>query len=147
MTKSVIILNGRNLNLLGKRQPNIYGNQTLDDIKVSCEKFCKNKGMNLDFRQTNSEGQLVNWIQESDNFCQGMVINPGAYSHTSIAVMDALLTCKFPIIEVHLSNIHRREEFRHNSFVSRAATSVICGMGGFGYVLALEGLTFQLESN
>ena len=140
MTKNIMVLNGPNLNLLGTRQPTIYGSETLTDIEAACLKLGKKLDLRIEFRQSNSEGCLVDWIQESTKNFNGLVLNPGAYSHTSIAMMDALLNCNIPIIEVHLSNIHSREEFRHNSYTARIANGVICGFGALGYELALESL-------
>ncbi len=140
MAKSprVLILNGPNLNLLGTREPEIYGATTLADIESSCQAHAGELGLELDCRQSNSEGELVDWIQESRDRHDAIVINPGAYSHTSIAILDALQAAGLPVIEVHLSNIHQRESFRHRSYVSKAAKGVICGFGADGYRLALD---------
>ncbi len=135
-----MVLNGPNLNLLGTREPEIYGSDTLADIEASLAGPAKDHGLDIDFRQTNHEGELVTWIQEAGKASAGIVINPGAYTHTSVAIMDALLAGKIPVIELHLSNPHRRESFRHKSYVSPAATGVICGFGAHGYVLALEAM-------
>jgi 3-dehydroquinate dehydratase-2 len=142
MAKSspIVILNGPNLNMLGVRQPEIYGKESLADIEQTCRTHAQAIGFDLDFRQSNHEGQLVDWIQEARGKTAGLVINPGAYGHTSIALLDALLGYEAPIIEVHLSNIHRREAFRHQTYVSQAAKGVICGLGSHGYVLALDAL-------
>ncbi len=134
----VLILNGPNLNLLGTREPEIYGATTLADIEASCQERAGELGLEVDCRQSNSEGQLVDWIQESRERHEAIIINPGAYSHTSIAILDALQAAGLPVIEVHLSNIHQREAFRHWSYVSQAATGVICGFGADGYGLALD---------
>src|SRR3984957_19039502 len=136
----VFILNGPNLNLLGTRQPEIYGRETLADVEAECRKAGADLGLEIEFRQTNAEFQLIDWIHEARQRAAGMVINPAAFSHTSVAVLDALNTCEFPILEVHISNIHRREEFRHHSFVSGIAEGVICGFGTQGYVFALQRL-------
>ena len=136
--KTVYILNGPNLNLLGQREPEIYGKTTLAQIEEACRDFGSRNGLQIEFRQSNHEGQLIDWIQEAFRKGQGILINPGAYTHTSIAIRDALSACQFPIIEIHLSNIHRREPFRHLSYVSQVATGVICGFGAEGYVLGLR---------
>jgi 3-dehydroquinate dehydratase-2 len=144
--KKILVLNGPNLNLLGSREPEIYGRETLADIEAACRKRAKPLGLALDFRQTNSESELIGWIQEARGKAAGIVINAAAYTHSSIAILDALAACELPVVEVHLSNIFRREPFRHHSYVSRAASGVICGFGGFGYVLAIEALARQLGS-
>jgi 3-dehydroquinate dehydratase-2 len=136
----VAVFNGPNLNLLGLRQPTIYGRATLDDVEALCAEAAEALGLAIDFRQTNGEGELISWVQECRGRAGGIVINPGGYSHTSIALMDALLAVEIPTIEVHVSNIHRREEFRHQSYVSRAAVGVICGLGIQGYSLALSAM-------
>ncbi len=140
----VLILNGPNLNMLGTRQPEIYGAVTLADIEAACKKRAQELGLAAECRQSNSEGELVGWIQAARNDAQAVIINPGGYSHTSVAILDALLAAELPIVEVHLSNIHRREEFRHHSYVSKAAQGVICGFGAHGYIMALEALAAQL---
>ena len=145
MNKSILIINGPNLNLLGTRQPDIYGSETLEKIKLSCEQHCKKKLFNSDFRQSNSESQLINWIQEAAETHCGIIINPGGYSHTSIAIMDALLATPTPIIEVHISNIHQREEYRNHSFTAKAAKGIICGLGGNGYLLAIDAIAHQID--
>jgi 3-dehydroquinate dehydratase-2 len=147
MTATILILNGPNLNLLGTREPDIYGRETLATIEAACRTRGKNLGLDVDFRQSNDEGELVTWIQEAPKAHTGIVINAGAYTHTSVAILDALSAVDMPIIEVHLSNIHRREEFRHHSFVSKAADGMICGLGGQGYELALEALAKRLKNN
>jgi 3-dehydroquinate dehydratase-2 len=141
-----MILNGPNLNLLGQRQPEIYGKDTLADIEALCAKAAAAHGGTVDFRQSNHEGVLVDWIHEARlNHC-GIVINPGAYSHTSVAILDALNTCDgMPVLEVHISNIHRREPHYHRSYVSYAATGVICGLGPYGYLLALDAISELLR--
>jgi 3-dehydroquinate dehydratase-2 len=135
-----LILNGPNLNMLGVREPSIYGRDSLDDIAKMCARRAKELGVAVDFRQSNLEGELVTWIQQARGKAAGIVINPGAYGHTSIALLDALQIAELPAVEVHLSNIHRREEFRHHTYTSRAVTGVICGLGAQGYVLALEAM-------
>jgi 3-dehydroquinate dehydratase-2 len=139
MSHSILILNGPNLNLLGTREPEVYGRETLDDIKRLCAAEASKLSLSVDFRQSNAEAELIGWVQDSSRF-QGIIINPAGLSHTSVALMDALLAVKIPIIEVHLSNIFRREEFRHHSYVSRAAKGVITGLGSQGYILALKAL-------
>ncbi len=136
----VLILNGPNLNLLGTREPEIYGYATLDEIEADCRARAAKRGLAVDCRQSNSEGQLVDWIQEARTKFDALILNPGAYTHTSIAILDALLAVGLPVIEVHLSNIHRREDFRARSYVSKAASGVIAGFGKSGYVMALDAL-------
>ena len=135
----ISILNGPNLNKLGTRNPEIYGTQSLADIEALCAKRCQHHGLEMDFFQSNHEGALIDKIHSLQN-CDGLIINPAAYSHTSIALHDALEPIHIPIIEVHLSNIHARETFRHHSYVSRAATGVIVGLGVHGYTLAIDAL-------
>jgi 3-dehydroquinate dehydratase-2 len=147
MAPGVLVLNGPNLNLLGQREPEIYGSETLDDIAAMCRTVGERLGLEVDFRQSNSEGQLVDWVQEARGTFAGLAVNAGAYSHTSIALLDALRAFEGPIVEVHLSNIFRRETFRHHSYVSQAATGVICGLGSDGYRLALEGLAARLRAS
>ena len=142
----VLILNGPNLNMLGSRQPDVYGRETLADIEKSCRQHGKTLGLTVDCRQSNGEGELVSWIQEARKAHNGIVINPGAYSHTSIAIMDALLAAELPVVEVHLSNIHRREAFRHHSYVSKVADAVICGLGSQGYFVALDAMARRLNA-
>jgi len=138
MTSRILILNGPNLNMLGTREPDIYGNETLADIETKSVKLAETLGLSVVFRQTNTEGELVDWVQQARDEADLIIINAGAYTHTSVALLDALKACGVPAIEVHLSNIHQREEFRHHSFVSKAAVGMICGFGGFGYEMALE---------
>jgi 3-dehydroquinate dehydratase-2 len=142
----VLILNGPNLNMLGTRQPEVYGRETLADIEESCRRHGNSRGLAVDCRQSNSEGELVSWIQGARGSHDGIIINPGAYSHTSIAIMDAILAVGLPLIEVHLSNIHRREAFRHHSYVSKAADAVICGLGSQGYLMALDAMARRLNA-
>jgi 3-dehydroquinate dehydratase-2 len=146
MTKTVLVINGPNLNLLGTREPEIYGNETLSSIEKACRKRAKNLGLSVEFRQSNSESDLVEWAQEANGSFDSLIINAGAYTHTSVALLDALLAINIPIIEVHLSNINQREEFRHNSFVSKAAEGMICGLGGLGYELALISIAQTLKA-
>ena len=143
----VVVLNGPNLNMLGLRQPHIYGSATLDDVEQLCADTADQLGLAIEFRQTNGEGELITWVQDCRGRAAGIVINPAGYSHTSVALLDALLAVELPVIEVHISNIHKRDEFRHHSFVSKAATGVICGLGIRGYAMALEALADSLEEN
>lgn len=143
----ILVLNGPNLNMLGVRQPEVYGRETLGDIEAACRERGAELGLQVDFRQSNHEGELVDWIQEARGTADGIVINAGALSHTSVAVLDALLLCELPIMEVHLSNIYARDAFRHHSYVSRAARGVICGLGGLGYLYALDALKRHLAGD
>ena len=136
--KPVYLLNGPNLNLLGQRQPEIYGRETLADVGSATADLAEDLGLTLRFLQSNHEGQLVDWIQEARLQGSGIIINPGAYSHTSVAILDALNAFEGPVLEVHISNIHKRETFRHHSFVSGRAEGVIAGFGTQGYLLALR---------
>jgi len=136
--KYILVLNGPNLNMLGTREPEIYGSKTLEDIKDRVTSHGKKLGYLIDFRQSNSEGELVDWIQQECGKMSAIIINAGAYTHTSVALLDALQTVKIPIIEVHLSNIFKREKFRHHSYISPVAYGVICGFGENSYILALE---------
>lgn len=133
MPQSLLVLNGPNLNLLGTREPATYGHETLDDIAALCQRTGVENGLEIDFRQTNHEGQLIEWIHQARGRCAGILINPAAWTHTSVAIRDALAAVELPVIEVHLSNVHRREEFRHHSFVSAIAVGVIAGLGSDGY--------------
>ena len=144
ITPTILILNGPNLNMLGLREPEIYGHQTLDDIREMCE---KSSGYRIDFRQSNHEGELVTWIQDAirNDEVAGVIINAAGYTHTSVAIHDALKMLKVPVVEVHLSNPHEREEFRHFSFITPTAAHVICGQGAQGYVQALEYLSQALK--
>ncbi len=146
MKPIVTVLNGPNLNLLGKREPDIYGAETLADVEAAARGLADELGLAVDFRQSNAEGVLVDWIQEARETAAGIVINPGAYSHTSIAILDALNACTFPVLEVHVTNIHRREPFRHHSYVSLRADGVIAGFGTEGYLLALRRLASLLAA-
>ena len=140
------VLNGPNLNLLGKREPAIYGHQTLADIEAECRRAAAELRLDLEFRQSNAEFQLIDWIQEARERAGGLVINPAGFTTTSVAILDALLTCEFPIIEVHITNIHRREEFRQHSYVSKVASGVIAGLGTQGYVFALQRLARLIDA-
>ena len=138
MSRIVAILNGPNLNLLGQRQPEIYGRETLADIEADCRKLGAELGLTIEFRQSNREDELIDWIHGARERVGGIVINPAAFTHTSIAILDALGACDCPILEVHLSNIHKREPFRHHSYISGVASAVIVGCGAQGYGLALQ---------
>ena len=140
MPKPVYILNGPNLNLLGTREPHIYGTTTLAEVEATCHQRAQTVGLEIDFRQTNHEGQLVDWIQEAIGAAVGIIINPAAYTHTSVAILDALKNFAGPIIELHISNPHQREEFRHRSFVTPVATATLAGFGVYGYGLAVEAM-------
>ncbi|TXS47909.1 type II 3-dehydroquinate dehydratase [Streptomyces sp. OR43] len=140
----VLVLNGPNLNLLGTREPALYGSDTLADVEKLCQETAAAHGLEADCRQSNHEGALVDAIHEARTGFDGIVINPGAYSHTSVAIRDALAAVERPVVEVHLTNIHRREEFRHHSYVSGVAAAVICGAGTDGYVFALMRLATLL---
>jgi 3-dehydroquinate dehydratase-2 len=142
---TVFILNGPNLNLLGVRDPSVYGHETLANIEERCLARAAALDLQIDFRQTNHEGQLVDWIQEARESADGLILNAGALTHTSVAIFDALSAADLPVIEVHLSNIFRRESFRHHSYVSLAATGVICGLGAQGYERALDALANLIE--
>lgn len=143
--KSVLILNGPNLNLLGTREPHVYGSQTLTDVQQLCERACAANGLVLDFRQSNHEGELVDWIHEAGRAqaagtLAGVILNAGAYTHTSIALHDAIKGTGITLIELHISNVHAREAFRHHSYISPAAKAVMAGFGVNGYPLAIAGL-------
>jgi 3-dehydroquinate dehydratase-2 len=138
VSRIVYVLNGPNLNLLGKRQPAIYGHETLADVEAECRRIGQELNLEIEFRQSNAEHQIIDWIHEARERAGGMVINPAAFTHTSVAILDALNTCEFPIIEVHISNVHGREPFRHHSYVSLVASGVIAGFGTQGYGLALQ---------
>lgn len=139
-TPTALVLNGPNLNLLGTRQPSIYGRESLADIEKACRRRAEALKLGLEFRQSNHEGELIDWVQGARGRMAGIVINPAGYGHSSVALLDALVASDLPVIEVHLSNIFRREAFRHHSYVSAAALGVICGLGPRGYLLALDAL-------
>lgn len=146
MAKPIYILNGPNLNLLGQREPGIYGAGSLEDIHGSCDGLASELGVEVVFRQSNHEGQLVDWIQEAAKNASGIIINAGAYTHTSIALHDAIRAGSIPVIELHLSNIHAREEFRHKSYISPVANGVMFGFGADGYLLAIRAMISLIES-
>lgn len=145
--KPVFVLNGPNLNLLGLREPAIYGAATLKDVETRCRAHAAALGLDIDFRQSNIEGELVNWIHEAREKASGIAINAGAYTHTSVALHDALKAADLPSVEVHLSNVHKREAFRHHSYLAPAVNGVICGFGTESYVLALSALHAIITSN
>ncbi len=138
MSATILILNGPNLNLLGQRQPEVYGHATLKDVEANCATLGTELGLKVDFRQSNHEGELIDWIQQARGVASGIIINPAAYSHTSVGILDALNMFEAPVLEVHISNIHQRESFRHHSYVTHRADGVIAGMGIEGYTLALR---------
>ncbi|GLS81129.1 type II 3-dehydroquinate dehydratase [Paracoccus marinus] len=138
MPRQILVLNGPNLNLLGQRQPEVYGRETLADVERACTALADELGVAVEFRQSNHEGQLIDWIHAARGTAAGIVVNPAAYTHTSVALLDALSAFDGPVIEVHISNIHKREDFRHHSFVSLRADGVIAGCGTEGYLLALR---------
>lgn len=145
MSKPIYLLNGPNLNMLGNREPDIYGLTSLESIEKECQSFAASLDLGLEFRQSNSEGELIDWIHEAASRGSGLIINAGALTHTSIGLLDAILAAGLPCIEVHLTNIFRREEFRHMSYISKGATGVICGLGSKSYLLAIEALKDQLD--
>jgi 3-dehydroquinate dehydratase II len=147
MAKTIYVLNGPNLNLLGTREPHIYGRATLADVEKLCRSTAERHGFALVFRQSNHEGQIIDWINEARaEKAAGLIINPAGHTTTSVAILDALLAMEVPVVEVHISNIHAREAFRRHSYVSRAARAVICGFGVNGYALAIAGLTTLLSA-
>lgn len=145
MNCTVFVLNGPNLNLLGKRQPHIYGNETLADVERDCVTTAAELKLELRFHQSNREYEIIDWIHEAREIAGGIVINPAAFTHTSVAILDALNACEFPIFEVHISNVHKREPFRHHSYVSLRADGVIAGFGTQGYTLALRRLARLID--
>jgi 3-dehydroquinate dehydratase-2 len=146
MKTKILIINGPNLNLLGKREENHYGKTTFEELKRNCEDCAKNKDIELTFKQTNIEGEIVSLIQESNNKFDGLIINAAGYTHTSIAIRDALVIFKKPSIELHISNIYKREEFRHKSMISDVVTGIICGLGTNGYILAINAMHELLKN-
>lgn len=143
---SILILNGPNLNLLGTRQPEVYGRTTLADIEAACRAHAETRGIALDFVQENSEGAMIDHIHAARGRHDGIILNAGAYTHTSVALMDAISSVALPVIELHLSNVHAREDFRHRSYIARVALGVICGFGAAGYPLAIDALRTHLET-
>ena len=146
ISSTILVINGPNLNMLGIREPKIYGNETLGDIEAACRSRAAKRGFAIDFRQSNTEGELVGWIQELCERVSGVAINAAAYTHTSVALLDALSILDVPVIEVHLSNVFAREAFRHHSYISCAATGVICGFGGKSYLLAIDAIADILDN-
>ncbi len=146
MAAQILVLNGPNLNMLGIREPALYGHHTLDDIREMCASRAEALDLDIDFRQSNHEGELVEWIQRAHGACAGIVINPGGFTHTSVAILDALLLSELPVIEIHISNIFRREDFRGHSYISQAASGMITGLGAYGYVLALDAVAQIITS-
>ena len=140
MKQKIIIINGPNLNLLGEREKEKYGNTTLNKIEKNCRNFGKKNDIQITFKQTNIEGKIVDYIQDSRKKFDGLIINAAGYTHTSVSIRDALMILTIPVVELHITNIYNREKFRHKSLLSKAAKSVICGFGNKGYILALEGL-------
>ena len=145
MSRIVFVLNGPNLNLLGKRQPHIYGHETLADVEAECRRTAAELALEIVFHQSNREYEIIDWIHEARERAGGIVINPAAFTHTSVAILDALNACDIPIIEVHISNVHKREAFRHHSYVSTVASGVIAGFGTQGYPLALQRLARLID--
>ena len=146
MKTKILIINGPNLNLLGKREENHYGKTTFEELKRNCEDCAKNKDIELTFKQTNIEGEIVSLIQESNKKFDGLIINAAGYTHTSVAIRDALVIFKKPSIELHISNIYKREEFRHKSMISDVVTGIICGLGTNGYILAINAMNELLKN-
>lgn len=142
---SILVLNGPNLNMLGVREPQIYGSTTIDELEAACHERAEQLGLTVDFRQSNHEGELVSWIQQARTENDGIVINAGAYTHTSVAIMDALILSELPVVEVHLSNIFKREPIRHHSHISPVAAGMICGFGPHGYLLALDAIATIID--
>ena len=140
MKYKINVINGPNLNLLGEREKEKYGNVTLKQIKRECKKFAKKKDIQITFKQSNIEGKIVDYIQDSRKKFHGLIINAAGYTHTSVSIRDALMILTIPIVELHITNIYNREEFRHKSLISKVARSIICGFGTQGYILALQGL-------
>ena len=142
---TLLVLNGPNLNMLGLRQPEVYGRETLADVHARCQQAASRLELTLEFQQSNYEGQMIDWIHQARGRVDGIVINPGAWTHTSVAIHDALIAAEVPVVEVHISNVHRREAFRHHSYVSLVAKAVLAGFGTHGYVLAIEHFARELR--
>ncbi len=140
MSQKILVINGPNLNLLGTREKEKYGNSSLAEIQKKCEEHCKKIDLQVEFKQSNVEGEIVNYIQSAKNNYQGIIINAGGYTHTSVAILDAILAVKKPTIELHITNIYKREDFRHKSLISKAVNGIICGLGVEGYIMALNGI-------
>ncbi len=146
MKSALFVLNGPNLNLLGKRQPHIYGYETLADVEKKCQEQAAHHGLAVRFHQSNTEGQIIDWIHEARDHGSAIIINPGAFTHTSVAILDALNAFDGPVLEVHISNVHKRESFRHHSYVSLRADGVIAGFGTQGYLLAIQRAATLIEA-
>jgi 3-dehydroquinate dehydratase-2 len=146
VSKPILILNGPNLNLLGRREPHIYGSTTLAEVEDMCRRRARKRGFSISFHQSNSEAQIIDWIHGGIDGAAGIIINPAAFTHTSVAILDALKMATQPVIELHISNPHKREPFRHHSYVTMAATALICGLGVNGYPLAVEAMADLLEA-
>ena len=144
--RRVLVLHGPNLNLLGSREPEVYGRSTLDDVNAALAKVAGELGLEVDCRQSNHEGQLIDWVQEAGRGFAGVLINPGGFTHTSVALRDAIAAIEHPCVEVHLSNLHRREDFRQRSVVSAVCAGTVCGFGAASYELGLRGLAMRCES-
>ena len=145
--KPIYVLNGPNLNMLGLREPSVYGAETLPDIERICKTKAASLGLSIEFRQSNIEGELVSWIQEARTTAAGIALNAGAYTHTSVALHDALRAAELPAVEVHLSNVYKREDFRHRSFIAPAVNGVICGFGSHSYALAIDAIAHIINTN
>ena len=145
MTKKILIINGPNLNLLGEREKSKYGEDTLETVKKKCESHSKSINVEIKFEQSNDEGEIVTMIQKTKSIFDGIIINAAGYTHTSVAILDALLAVKLPIVEVHITNIYNREEFRNKSLISKAAKGIICGFGINGYIMALDSMKQHLK--
>jgi 3-dehydroquinate dehydratase II len=146
MARTIFVLNGPNLNLLGQREPEIYGRSTLADVEALCRARAERHGLAITFRQSNHEGDIVDWLQEARQQAAGVIINPAGFTTSSVAILDTILTLAIPVIEVHITNIHAREEFRRHSYVSKVAKAVVCGFGIEGYGLAIDGLAALIGS-
>ena len=146
MNQKILVINGPNLNLLGTREKEKYGQSSLEDIRNKCEAHAKKIGIEVEFKQSNVEGEIVNFIQETRKKYNGIIINAGGYTHTSVSILDALLAVKKPTIELHITNIYKREDFRHKSLISKAADGIICGLGADGYIMALNGIKKIINS-
>ena len=147
MSKKILIINGPNLNLLGERERDFYGDNTLETVKLKCKEKAKLLDLDIEFMQSNIEGEIVTIIQNSKNNFNGIIINAAGYTHTSVSILDALLVVKIPIIELHISNIYTREEFRQKSLISRAAKGIICGFGVYGYLMSLDAINNIIDNN
>ena len=147
MTTKILIINGPNLNLLGKREENHYGKTTFEDLKKDCHDYAKNKDVELMFKQTNIEGEIVSLIQDSSEKFDGLIINAAGYTHTSVSILDALMIIKIPSIELHISNINSREKFRQKSLISKAVKGIICGFGTRGYLMAIDGILNLIDKS